>query len=368
MTVRRDKTGRWRYRKVVRLEDGSRVRISGTPTINTKLECEREERAHIERTLNPTALRTEVPTFKQFSDEFMKTYAMANNKPSERTAKESMLRVHLLPAFAASKLDEITIRDVEGLKAAMLAKGRKPKSVNNCLTVLGKVLHYAAEIGIIGAAPRIKFLKVTQPEIDFLDFDELDRLFEAARSEADVYVAILGGAHAGLRSGEIRALEWQDVDVKARRLTVRQADWRGIIGTPKGRRTRRLDLTDRLRSALQAIRHLRGDFVFCHASGERWNRTVMDAMLWRVCKRAGLRRFGWHALRHTFCSHLAMNGVSAKAIQELAGHSSLATTERYMHLSPDVTQAAIRTLDNSRGKGVAKGGSDPTGDREESKG
>src|SRR5215831_10019259 len=133
--------------------------------------------------------------------------------------------------------------------------------------------------------------------------------------------------------------------MKARRLTVRQADWRGLIGTPKGRRSRRVDMTDRLWNALQTIRHLRGDFVFCHPDGKRWNRTEMDTMLWRVCKRAGLRRFGWHGLRHTFCSHLAMHGVSARAIQELAGHSSLATTERYMHLSPATTQAAVHTLD-----------------------
>jgi hypothetical protein len=39
-------------------------------------------------------------------------------------------------------------------------------------------------------------------------------------------------------------------------------------------------------------------------------------------------------LRHTFCSHLAMNGVPARSIQELARHQSMLTTERYMHLSP----------------------------------
>jgi integrase len=52
-----------------------------------------------------------------------------------------------------------------------------------------------------------------------------------------------------------------------------------------------------------------------------------------------------HALRHTFCSHLAMQGATAKAIQELAGHEDLATTQRYMHLSPAHKDAAIRLLD-----------------------
>jgi integrase len=52
-----------------------------------------------------------------------------------------------------------------------------------------------------------------------------------------------------------------------------------------------------------------------------------------------------HKLRHTFCSHLAMRGAPAKAIQELAGHENLMTTLRYMHLSPAARQSAIALLD-----------------------
>ena len=50
-------------------------------------------------------------------------------------------------------------------------------------------------------------------------------------------------------------------------------------------------------------------------------------------------------LRHTFCSHLAMRGAPARAIQELAGHRELSTTQRYMHLSPTAVESAIRLLD-----------------------
>ena len=52
-----------------------------------------------------------------------------------------------------------------------------------------------------------------------------------------------------------------------------------------------------------------------------------------------------HILRHTFCSHLAMRGAPARAIQELAGHADLTTTQRNMHLSPAPTDDAIRLLD-----------------------
>jgi site-specific recombinase XerD len=63
-------------------------------------------------------------------------------------------------------------------------------------------------------------------------------------------------------------------------------------------------------------------------------------------RRAGLpvTTGGLHTLRHTFCSHLAMRGAPAEAIQELAGHSDLSTTLRYMHLSPAARQGAIELL------------------------
>ena len=63
-----------------------------------------------------------------------------------------------------------------------------------------------------------------------------------------------------------------------------------------------------------------------------------------------------HILRHTFCSHLAMRGAPAKAIQELAGHQNLQTTLRYMHLSPAAREGAIHLLDRGRDEGhVAPG-------------
>jgi hypothetical protein len=75
-------------------------------------------------------------------------------------------------------------------------------------------------------------------------------------------------------------------------------------------------------------------------------------MMRRAARRANVKP-GVHILRHTFCSHLAMRGAPARAIQELAGHQDLDTTQRYMHLSPAALDAAIRLLDES---GPAKAG------------
>jgi site-specific recombinase XerD len=98
-------------------------------------------------------------------------------------------------------------------------------------------------------------------------------------------------------------------------------------------------------TALRSMRHLRVEFVFSHDDGVPWTRDWADAALRRQCRRAGLREISWHVLRHTFCSHLAMQGAPAKAIQELARHTSLGVTQRYMHLCSDHRRDAIDLLD-----------------------
>jgi site-specific recombinase XerD len=87
--------------------------------------------------------------------------------------------------------------------------------------------------------------------------------------------------------------------------------------------------------------------VFCWDDGATWTNTTMRAGIKRQEKRAGLRVTGWHVLRHTFCSHLAMRGAPAKAIQDLAGHQSIAVTNLYMHLAPGALRTAIDLLESA---------------------
>jgi site-specific recombinase XerD len=75
---------------------------------------------------------------------------------------------------------------------------------------------------------------------------------------------------------------------------------------------------------------------------------VLKGWLMQAERRAGFEAQGAaHKLRHSFCSHLAMRGAPARAIQELAGHKDLTTTQRYMHLSPAAIEGAIRLLEQS---------------------
>jgi site-specific recombinase XerD len=87
--------------------------------------------------------------------------------------------------------------------------------------------------------------------------------------------------------------------------------------------------------------------VLVQTSGEPLTQKIVQVSIRRAARSAHVRE-GVHILRHTFCSHLAMRGAPARAIQELAGHQDLSTTQRYMHLSPAAINGAIRLLDSGR--------------------
>jgi integrase len=251
------------------------------------------------------------------------------------------------------KLDAIKMHAIEKLKADLLIKGKSPKLVNNVLACIGKMLRYAHQIELIESVPSIKPLKIAPQKFDFFTYEELSRALATAKNEPQWYAILLAGAEAGLRQGEMIALEWGDVDLVAGTVTVRRSSWRGIVGSPKSGCDRKLPLTVRLRSALKAIRHLRGDLVFSQEDGSPLTQSAIECALARISKRSGLRRFGSHVLRHTFCSHLAMRGAAPKAIQELAGHSTLTMTMRYMHLAPSALREAIGLLDFGHPVGIA---------------
>jgi len=332
--------------------DGKRKRPRKRLLGVSKRYAEQYERKMMSELLNGTYGRKEdeVPTLEAFSKEFQKSYVKVHNKPSEQRNKEMHLRVHLVPHFGRKRLNEIKSLDIDRYTAKKLKTGLNPKTINLHLSTLRRALVLAHEWDIISALPRIRRLKETKPEFDFLDFEEAERVVAAA--DPEWRVMIITGLKTGMRLGELLGLHWDDVDLVAGRIVVRRNLVRGILGTPKSGKNREIPLSDAAIAALKSYRHLRGDIVFCTESGDYLTKEITKRPLWRACKKAGLRKIGWHVLRHTFASHLAMRGAPAKAIQELLGHSSIEMTNRYMHLSPDARREAVQLLDKLSGSQV----------------
>ncbi len=347
MAVGRDhRDGTWRYRKVVKLADGRKVRLTGTPAINTKQAAEAAERAHIIRALDPKAERKEVPTFERFvEDRWWPTYpAAAGNRSTTKTEKEIHLRLHLMPVVGRVRLDLVRGEVVSQLLATLRAKGLGEKSVKNVQATLRRILASAVEWGCLEAVPPLPRLKVTQPAWDFFSPEEASKLLAAARTE-DERVILLFALHTGARAGEQIAIEWGDVDWANRLLVLRRSSTRGEVGPTKSGRERRVPLTETLERALRQNRHLRGPLVFCNPDGSPFRIGQLHERLWGACRRAGLREIRWHDLRHSFASQLASAGVPLPHVQEWMGHSTINMTMRYAHLAPGGGAKLIRALD-----------------------
>lgn len=352
------------------------IRVRRASPINTRRAAELYENQVRASILNGTlTAEVEAPakaiTFADFLPRYL-TYSKNNNKFSTYESKLVTLKNHLEPFFGSLALEAIGPAEVEAFKEAMqdkqsgahrmkegasrsavlrrygTAKQLSKKTINNALAVLSKLLTLAEEYKVLAHAPSMKFFKVGKPEFDFLTFEEHDRLIAAA--EPEWRAALLLATKAGLRSGELRALQWGDVDLVRGLLIVRRNFWKGHLNeTPKGGRSRTVDLPGSLVHELKAVRHLKAKWVVAGDGGKPYSQKRLDRPLAYALKRAGIAReegrIGWHDLRHTYGSHLAMRGVPLKTIQELMGHASIEQTMRYAHLSPEVKREAVKALD-----------------------
>jgi integrase len=343
---------------------GKVIRVRDFAPLDTRRGAEQHERQIRQQILDGTFGKEQhneepdgpAPTLGEFSARFL-TVSGNDNKHSTLVTKRQILHAHLLPALGHLRLDQLRAAEIEDFKAEMKRKvsGRKirnkkplnPKTINNALHVLGKLLSVAVEQGVIEHAPSIKLLKVDKPPFDFLTFDEAERLVSAADAEWRPMLTL--ALKSGLRLGELFGLQWADVDFAAGRLTVRRSIWRGVTGTPKGGRSRVVDLPGSVLRMLKESRHLKGPFVFCDAAGNPRTEGVCRWPLRQTLIRAGITRergtISWHDLRHTYASHLVMRGTPLKVVQELLGHASIEMTMRYAHLSPEAKRDAVQCLD-----------------------
>ncbi|MFP2932184.1 tyrosine-type recombinase/integrase [Pyxidicoccus sp. 3LG] len=357
--------------------NGRVERIRKASPINTRRGAEEYERQVRHALLTGTFGKEKqnepgrILTLGEFVPRFI-TYSENNNKHSSVVTKRQILDDHLVPTFGSMALDAIGPAEIEDFKAAMRkkpsgARARKDaptraalrkrkgtgpkllslKSINNVLTVLHKLLALAQEQGVIAHVPRVKLFKTDKPAFDFLTFEEAERL--VADAEPEWRPVLLVALKTGLRQGELIGLQWRDVDLQRGKLHVRRTIWRGVTGSPKGGRERTVDLPASVVDALKGHRHLRGPYVFCQQDGQPLTDGLMKLPLQRALRAAGINReqgrIGWHDLRHTYGSHLAMRGVPLKVIQELMGHATIEMTMRYAHLAPEARESAVQQLD-----------------------
>ena len=232
-------------------------------------------------------------------------------------------------------------RDVDHLLLrrylALLGKRARKSSIGRKLAAIRTFFRFLLRRGIIAKNPAelIATPKREQRLPFHLDIDQATTLVEAPADDQRHALrdrAILELLYSsGLRVSELTGLDIGDLDLAGGMVRV--------LG--KGGKERIVPVGSRAVEAIRAYLILRGelagsDALFLNTRGERINRRsvarIVDAHVLRI---AAFKRISPHILRHTFATHLLEGGADLRAIQELLGHASLSTTQKYTHVGID---------------------------------
>jgi integrase len=184
---------------------------------------------------------------------------------------------------------------------------------------------------------KVKLFQENNTIVRYLDDDERRRLLKACRLSQATHLYPIGivALNTNMGKAEILNLRWRDIDFAN--------GFIHIEGSKSGKR-KDIPMNKLLTETLKyGIKRPNSEYVFSDEEGKPF--TKLETSFRTALKRAGIKNFRFHDLRHTFASYLVMAGVNIYRVSKLLGHSSVRVTERYCHLSPEYSKAAVGVLE-----------------------
>lgn len=299
----------------------------------------------------------EVPQEKKASNslgELAQTWLDSRAGMASNYDERNRWKNHLAPAVAHLTPDEVTVPVLKRLIQDLRTKGLAPGTVGLQIALLSSFYGDLVEDGVAVVNPVKMLSRKTRrneltPNTDwkktpFLrDPRDIVRIHDKlATYDGWVALAYIVGALAGLRTGEVRALRWADVDLEGRLIHVRQQTARHGTGFRKLKdgESRLVPISDSLywflRGKMPVFYPDVRDGLVCSFDGK----TVlsdhrMGELYAQALTELELPSMRWYeATRHTFASQWVLNGGTLETLREMMGHSSVTVTERYAHLIP----------------------------------
>ena len=239
---------------------------------------------------------------------------------------------------AIHHVDELVIRSYLGF----LHKRHKKTTIARKLSALRSFFRFLVKRGVIGRNPAEAVLtpKRGRSVPNYLPVDEIFRLLDGLKGDSVLALrnrAILETLYStGLRVGELVGMDVGDVDFDGGLVRV--------LG--KGNKERLAPVGKKALSCIRAyldrrgqaktVGDMSGEPLFLNRLGGRLTARSVARLLDGAIRRLGLMRpVSPHGLRHTFATHMLDAGADLRVVQELLGHASLTTTQRYTHVSMD---------------------------------
>ncbi len=276
---------------------------------------------------------------------------------SEHTVRAYLGDIDALAAYAEPgipvdhALARITLADLRNWLADMSARGKSRTTLARRGAAARAFFQWAQEEGHLPTNPALRLATAraaqTLPEV--LTIEHIERLLDVARSQADDddplhlrdWVALELLYATGMRVGELCGIDLGDIDHAERMVRVTgKGDKQRVV--PFGRPAAKALVAWLESGRPRCVTSLTDSAVFLGRRGARVDQRQLRDSLHRLCAMAGVPDIGPHGLRHSAATHLVARGADLRSVQEVLGHSSLTTTQRYTHVSTERLRSAYQ--------------------------
>ncbi|MBT9165313.1 MAG: putative defective protein IntQ [candidate division WS2 bacterium] len=249
----------------------------------------------------------------------------------------------LTEAFGNIPLRRFNTMLVEQYQTEKLNKGNKPATINRHIATLKHMLNKAVDWSLVEEETlkrirKVKLLPENNRRLRYLSKEECQALINACDNHLKPIV--ITALNTGMRKGEILSLKWDNVDLKHGFI---------LLDMTKNGERREMPINRALKALFldkSLIRRLDVPYVFYDSATGKPYQDIKRSFH-TALRKAGIKDFKFHDLRHTFASHLIMAGVDITTVSRLLGHKSLTMTLRYSHLAPSHMAKAVDLLDSA---------------------
>jgi integrase len=263
---------------------------------------------------------------------------LAYSKTNKKDYKLDEAKVKVIHSYFGEKTlaSKITPKRIEDFKSFMSEKYSNAY-VNRYLACIKTIFNIGIKNELIKTTPMkaVKMMKEDNHKIRYLTADEEARLFKELPEHLKPIV--ICALQTGLRKSNILQLRWELVDLEFRFIEV-------LAQQNKGHKIIKIPISDKLLEILESLPR-NSEYVFANPDTGKPYRDISEGFK-NACDRANIENFRFHDLRHTVATRLVEKGIDLRVVQEIMAHSTIVTTQRYMHPTPKRKLEAISVLNS----------------------
>lgn len=337
---------------------------------------QKEVRKKLKEKQAKVALKTNSYTLQDWIIEYLEKYKKNELKITTYTSYLGFYRKHILNSdIGKMKLDNLKAADLQEYYNEKLIEGYNSKTVRAIGIIINSALEKAYFLRMIQENPNrfTSLPKKKKYEARALTMEEVNTIVKNARDEK-LYPIFVTAVYTGMRKGEIMALKWENVDLENRKIYVRgslcrvtseKPDTDGkfashyeILEPKTAKSIRMIPMLDQVYEALVEQKrrqaqdiaenqemYINQGFVFADEIGQHLQQRDFMKDYHKLLKKYGVPDVRFHDLRHTFATMLVQSDVSMPMVQQILGHSNIATSiDIYTHISEQKQEQVIGQL------------------------